>query len=142
MRDRQSELERDGLFFIVGVLVGLLLGLARCDARDLGQWSEETPQLREWYKGLMQPDNPSVSCCGEADAYFCDDFRYENGKVLCTISDERDDVPRKRAHIEVGTIIEIPEHKLKWDRGNPTGHGVVFLSRSLYVFCYVQPGGV
>ena len=24
----------------------------------------------------------------------------------------------------------------------PTGHGIVFLSRNGYVFCYVQPGGV
>jgi hypothetical protein len=32
--------------------------------------------------------------------------------------------------------------KLKWDKSNPTGHGVVFLSRAGYVFCYVQLGGV
>jgi len=42
----------------------------------------------------------------------------------------------------VGTEIEIPNNKLKWDKSNPTGHGVVFLSRAGYVFCYVQPGGV
>ena len=35
-----------------------------------------------------------------------------------------------------------PNNKLKWDRSNPTGHGIVFLSRAGYVFCYVQPGGV
>ena len=35
-----------------------------------------------------------------------------------------------------------PDNKLKWDRSNPTGHGIVFLSRAGYVFCYVQPGGV
>jgi hypothetical protein len=37
--------------------------------------------------------------------------------------DERADEPRNRAHLDVGT--EIPEHKLKWDRGNPTGRDQV-----------------
>jgi len=45
-------------------------------------------------------------------------------------------------HINVGSEIEIPNNKIRWDRGNPTGHGIVFLSRAGYVFCYVQPGGV
>ena len=40
-----------------------------------------------------------------------------------------------------GTRISVPNAKVKWDRGNPTGHGIVFLSRNRYVFCYVQPGG-
>ena len=42
----------------------------------------------------------------------------------------------------VGTEVEVPNNKLKWDKANPTGHGVVFISRGGYVFCYVQPGGV
>ena len=52
------------------------------------------------------------------------------------------DEPRGRPHVEIGTEIEIPDNKLKWDKSNPTGHGIVFLSRNRYVFCYVQPGGV
>jgi hypothetical protein len=44
-------------------------------------------------------------------------------------------------HVDIGTEIEIPERKLKYDKGNPTGHGVVFMSRALYVFCYVQGSG-
>jgi hypothetical protein len=65
-----------------------------------------------------------------------------NGKTYATITDDRPDEPRHRPHIDVGTEIEIPNYKLKWDKSNPTGHGVVFLSRAGYVFCYVQPGGV
>jgi hypothetical protein len=68
---------------------------------------------------------PNASCCGEADAYFADEIQ-----------------PRGRPHVDIGTEVEIPNNKLKWDRSNPTGHGVVFLSRAGYVFCYVQPGGV
>ena len=52
------------------------------------------------------------------------------------------DQPSGRPHVDIGTEIEIPNNKLKWDKSNPTGHGIVFLSRSGYVFCYVQPGGV
>ena len=124
-------------------LIVLLFSVRISPARDLGQWDSEhyDPKIVEWYQGLMQPDNPVASCCGEADAYWCDDFRYQRGKAVCTISDDRADAPRGRPHVDLGTVIEIPDVKLKWDRGNPTGHGVVFLSRSRYVFCYVQSGG-
>ena len=44
--------------------------------------------------------------------------------------------------LDGGTVIEIPPHKLKWDRANPTGHGVVFLSRQGFVFCFVQGTGI
>ena len=54
----------------------------------------------------------------------------------------RPDEPRSRPHVDIGTEIEIPNNKLKWDRSNPTGHGILFLSHNRYVFCYVQPGGV
>ena len=49
---------------------GCLMSVA--SARDFGQWEATDPQIREWYQALMQPDNPAVSCCGEADAYWAD----------------------------------------------------------------------
>lgn len=122
--------------FWLGLNIGAVFG------RDLGQWGAQDPSQREWYQSLMQPDAPASSCCGEADAYFCDGYSARGDKAFCTITDDRDDAPRGRPHVDVGTVIEIPQHKLKWDRGNPTGHGVVFLSRNRFVFCYVQPGGV
>jgi hypothetical protein len=91
-------------------IFGYLGAGASTSARDLGQWENGDPAIKQWYQALMQPDVPSASCCGEADAYWAE--------------------------------IEIPDHKLKWDKSNPTGHGIVFLSRTRYVFCYVQPGGV
>ncbi len=94
----------------------------------------------EWYAGLMQPDNPSASCCGLADAYWCDDYFARDGKAFCKITDDR--LINKRPPIPVGTEIEIPEWKLKHDRGNPTGHAVVFLSSGGVVYCFVQGGGV
>ena len=47
--------------------------------RDLGQWENDDPAVREWYRTLMQPDLPKASCCGEADAYWCDDVHVRDG---------------------------------------------------------------
>ncbi len=102
----------------------------------------EHPELDSWYAGLMQPDNPTVSCCGKSDAYWCDTINVKDGKTFCTITDDRDDAPLRRPHVPMGTQIEIPNHKLKWDRGNPTGHAIVFLSPAGYVWCFVQGTGI
>jgi hypothetical protein len=41
------------------------------------------------------------------------------------------------------TRIIVPNAKIKWDQGNPTGHGVIFLrSDDKWVYCYAPPGGV
>lgn len=131
------------LSVIMLAMVGML---ASCGhpvlARDTGQWEATDPAIREWYQSLMQPDVPNASCCGEADAYWADSFFVKDNKTYVIITDDRPDEPRGRPHREQGTIFEVPPNKLKWDRANPTGHGVLFLSRSGYVFCYVQPGGV
>lgn len=124
------------------IVLVLAIGTHFARARDLGQWNGSDPSVKSWYDALMQPDVPTASCCGEADAYWCDDYYARDGKAFCRITDDRPDEPRERPHVDVGTEIEIPNNKLKWDRSNPTGHGVVFLSRAGYVFCYVQPGGV
>lgn len=123
------------------VLVSVLLCLP-AHARDAGQWDNTDTETRAWYQSLMQPDVPTASCCGEADAYWCDDLHVrDGGHTFCKITDDRDDAPRGRPHLEVGTEFEIPLNKMKWDRGNPTGHAVIFLSRGGWVFCFVQGGG-
>jgi hypothetical protein len=124
---------------VLGILAALFIGNVR--ARDYGQWDRSDP-IVEWYQKLMQPDAPTVSCCGEADAYWCDDYYARGGKAYCKITDERPDEERGRPHREIGQEFEIPNHKLKYDQSNPTGHGIIFLSRGNYVYCYVAPGGV
>jgi hypothetical protein len=119
-------------------------------ARDLGQWENQDPAVKKWYEDLMQPDNPAVSCCGEAEAYWCDDLHTKIdylGKKhnFCTITDDRPDAPRKRIHIDIGTEIEIPDKKMvegDKGRGNPTGHNIVFLSRGWSVYCFVLSSGI
>jgi hypothetical protein len=127
------------IILFLGIYGYLAAGLG---ARDLGQWESADPAIRQWYQSLMQPDVPTSSCCGEADAYWADEIHVRDGKTYVRVTDDRPDGPLGRPHVENGTEIEIPHAKLKWDQSNPTGHGVVFMSRTRYVFCYVQPGGV
>jgi hypothetical protein len=91
----------------------------------------------------MQPDNPTTSCCGTADAYWADDYAQEDGHWVAIITDDRDDAPLLRPHIDVGTRIVVPENKLKFNVGdpNPTGHGVIFIGGGGYVYCYLPPTG-
>lgn len=128
------------------VMVGLIAFLWSVDfarARDLGQWDTTSQQIRQWYQSLMQPDNPAVSCCGEADSYWADSYEVsKDGEYVAIITDERPDEPLQRQHVPVGTKIVIPNNKLKYDQSNPTGHGIVFLSRGGWVYCYIAPGGV
>jgi len=138
-------------FFIslvaIGVAVLIMAVTAPRSARpmDLGQWQDD-PALATWYRTLMMPDSPAVSCCGEADAYWCDRMRTSidfEGKAhnFCAITDDREDAPRRRPHRSIGEEFEIPDHKLKWDAGNPTGHQILFLSRSGTVYCFVLGTG-
>jgi hypothetical protein len=142
------------------IIVSLVLSFESTFGRDGGQWPDN--DTSQWYRALMQPDVPTASCCGPADAYYCENphtkmiINNDTQKLephnFCTINDDRDDGARGRPHIDNGTEIEIPDSKLKWSEidpqrsvkmeRNPTGHGIVFLSRAWYVFCYVQSGGV
>lgn len=124
------------------VALAALFFLTPAFSTDYGQWENTDHAIRQWYQSLMQPDNPAASCCGEADAYWADSYEVDGDKYVAIITDERPDEPLKRRHIDIGTRIVIPNYKLKYDQSNPTGHGIVFLSRGDYVFCYVIPGGV
>jgi hypothetical protein len=43
--------------------------------------------------------------------------------------------------IPEGTRISVPKNKVKWDNGNPTGHGIMFIGNAGQIYCYVTPGG-
>jgi hypothetical protein len=125
------------LIFVSFLLLAMALTVHSARAHD-----HNNPVNDAWMKALMQPDNPNMSCCGESDHYWCDAYYARDGKAYCRITDDR--VIAGRPHIPVGTEIEIPPNKLKWDRGNPTGHNVIFVrggnwSPHLFtVFCFVQ----
>ena len=90
----------------------------------------------------MQPDNPSMSCCGEADAYWADEVETKGDKVIAIITDTRPDGPLGRRPIAPGTKFEIPQNKITYRGGNPTGHIVIFVNQLDAVLCYVMNGGV
>jgi len=115
--------------------------MALASARDLGQWENQDPKIRKWFNSLMIPDLPAFSCCGKSDAYWSDMFEVKGDQYVAVITDTRDDAPLGRAHIPNGTRIPVPNHRIKWDQGNPTGHGWIFIGGD-EVFCYLPPGGV
>jgi hypothetical protein len=125
-------LEEADMFRIVLALVALTLPAA---ARDNGQWENQPAYLRQWFQRLMQPDNPVMSCCGEADAFEADNFEVRGDQYVAIITNGKGIIPE-------GTKIPVPGNKLKWDDGNPTGHGIIFIGNAGQVYCYVTPGGV
>lgn len=94
----------------------------------------------QWVRNLKMPDLPLTSCCGEADRYEADDFEREGDHYIAIITDGH-------GVIANGTRIIVPNNKIKWDAGNPTGRGQIFLGGASLnspgtVFCFVPPGGV
>ena len=110
-----------------GIIIALALLTSPAAARDFGQWENQPPHVHAWFQKLMQPDIPTVSCCGEADAYWADGFEVDGDRYVAIITDERPDGPLGRPHRESGEKIVVPNHKIKWDDGNPTGHGIIFI---------------
>ena len=136
------------------ILLGVTLAVTPAYGKDAGQWEDNPPEVREWFKSLKMADNPTASCCGEADGYWCDELHVVDGKTYCTIDDDRDDERLGRPHVPIGFKVLIPPNKLGYYPGNPTGHNIVFMAREAMqdgnqevivnynVYCYVQGGGI
>jgi len=114
--------------------IGALLITANAFARDGPQWDGQDSRIKEWFEHLKQPDHPRLSCCGEADAYEADKFEVEGDHYIAIITGHRavTDIP-------VGSRIPVPNQKMKFDAGNPTGHGIIFIGKRREVYCYVTP---
>lgn len=115
-------------------VIALLCALASAALAD--PWEGVDPKVREWFAQLMQPDHPHVSCCGLADAYEADDFAIEGDHYVAIITGHR-----SVSNIPLGTRVPVPNEKMKFDGGNPTGHGIIFIGGQGQVFCYVTPAG-
>src|ERR1700681_1291640 len=76
-------------------------------ARDNGQWADSPAANRQWFQSLMQPDNPTVGCCGEADAFEADAFEDE-GDYVAIVTGGKGVIPN-------GTRIALPNGKIKCD---------------------------
>lgn len=106
--------------------------------------------LGTWFESLT--NEIGGSCCGLGDAYEADLFETEKGgAIYAVITDGREfafhkrsdppDVIHKRREIKEGTRVYIPATALTHSKGNPTGHGVVFISQGdlKTVYCFVLP---
>lgn len=125
-------------------VIAAVLTILPAVARDNG-WESTPANERKWFQSLMQPDNPVMFCCGESDAYEADAYDTEGDHYVAIITDERSDTfPNGafRPHIPPGTRIPVPNFKMKWDQGNPTIHGYLFIGSNGQLYCFVAPGGV
>ena len=127
---------------LIQAIIGPHVGSGPILVRDLGQWDAQPADVRHWFQSLMQPDHPEQSCCGEADAYWADSYEVQGDQYVAIITDEREDWMLRRPHREPGERFIVPNAKIKWDQGNPTGHGVLFIGSAGQVYCYVPGGGV
>jgi hypothetical protein len=119
----------------IRVIFALALLSLPATAKDNGQWSTYPEATRKWFRELVPPGLPAISCCGEADAYEADLFDSENGHLVAIITDGRGVIPN-------GTRIAVPEKaKIRREQGNPTGHGIIFIGDTMEIYCYVSPGG-
>lgn len=126
------------LCIVAAAALCLAVAIVASKARDLGQWEDADPGIQAWYRTLMQPDNPHISCCGKADAWWADKLVVRDGKMIAVITDNRDDAPLGRRHIANGTEFEIPAHKIVRRHTNPTGHTIIFINSAGDVLCYVM----
>lgn len=120
------------------ILLALLAGPA-C-AADL----YAAPDLSDYYRSLMMPDMPTISCCGAGDAWQARTETDDVGNLVAVITDTRPDVRKLpdgstivRRHIEPGTKYVIPPSKIrKRPIPNPTDKDIVFIGPANNVLCY------
>jgi hypothetical protein len=124
------------------LVIAILLVSTHAIAKNQGQWESTDADVRRWYRDLRQPDNQFQSCCGEADAYWADSYFVSGDNYVAIITDERDHATLGRIPRSAGDRFVVPNAKIKFDAGNPTGHGVIFIGADGRVLCYVPPGGV
>jgi hypothetical protein len=104
------------------------------------EWENSPPHVRQWFQDLKQPDHPRLSCCGEADSYEADLYEQDGDNYIAIITGQGPAVDKPA--IPVGTRLKVPNSKIKWDNGNPTGHGIIFVGGNYTIVCYVPPAGI
>jgi|SoiMethySBSTD1v2_1073268.scaffolds.fasta_scaffold17725_5 hypothetical protein len=104
------------------------------------EWENSPPHVRQWFQDLRQPDQPQLSCCGEADSYEADLYEQDGESYIAIITGQGPAVDKPV--IPAGTRLTVPNSKIKWDKGNPTGHGIIFVGGNFKVICYVPPAGI
>ncbi len=115
-------------------LLPLAIMAAPALGRDDGQWSNQPPEIRQWFQSVMQPNN-RASCCGEADAF---DVRLDgeesNGDIRAIILNGRGLYPD-------GTLVLVPPVKLQSKFGNPLDKVILFIGANGQPICLIPKVG-
>src|SRR5258708_13619151 len=98
---------------MVGAIAALVIGGTKAHDPD------HTDQ-NEWYQSLMQPDVPTSSCCGEADAHWADEIHVPDRKTYAITTAHRPDDPRGRPPVAVGTPVPTPSTNPQCSKTLPT----------------------
>jgi hypothetical protein len=128
MVDRVMRTKHLGCWVVIVTFAAVLIVIGIANAHDDNHGGVSDPAIRQWYRGLMQPDNPTASCCGEADAYWADEIHVRNGKTYVTITDDRPDAPLGRPALHNNPSIPVcycasrysaqePQVGISWGQG-------------------------
>jgi hypothetical protein len=96
-------------------------------AFDNGQYDNVPPDIRAWFKSVMAPNG--VPCCDISDGHRTE-YDVRNGAYWVPIE---------------GNWMEVPEHAIIKDHGNPVGQAVVWYVRhrgSIIISCFVPADAV
>jgi len=111
----------------------MLLTRRRPRQRPVGRFPRERPPVVPIPDAARQ--SPPCPAAARRDAFEADTFEVEGDHYIAIITDGKGVIPN-------GTRVAVPNQKMKWDAGNPTGHGIVFIGTNGQLYCYVAPGGV
>jgi hypothetical protein len=104
-------------------------------ARDDGQWAKQSPEIRQWFLSVMQPENPYQSCCGEADAFDVElDGDNPDGSISTIIINGKGIYPD-------GTHVDVPRSKLQAKFGNPLDKYILFIGSGDRIYCLIPKVG-
>jgi hypothetical protein len=126
---------------LIWTVCAVVLSICKASARDLGQWEgrrSATSRVVQWADAARQSDFVMLWA---GRRLLADSYEVKGDEYIAIITDTRDDRPLGRPHIDNGRRFAVPNSKIKWDRGNPTGHGIIFIGHGLEVHCYLPPGG-
>jgi hypothetical protein len=116
-------------------LLALALLCAPALARDNGQWGDQPTEIRQWFQSVMQPENPYMSCCGEADAF---EVQLEGDEPDGSIAVRIIAGPDPEA---IGAEIDVPRSKLQARYGNPLDKYILFIGSGGRIYCLIPKVG-
>ena len=109
---------------IAGALVALLASVVQASAG--GQWPDGPRS--QWFKSLLQPDNPGVSCCDISDCHQTEAKQLPDGNWTAVIEDQKG---KHWIAVPPGKVVKTPQ----------TIDGEAYICDSPYVpdtvFCFV-----